>query len=247
MTEIYKCIDGFTVIEYEKTNIFVIENILDDSFCDEFIHLIDTLPLIKYSYTEGNNVNGYATTIEYLIATDDEFFYSFTTEQTKYEEMLDSIQKKKRVSTNKLGRFTKNDIEKYNVKIQEKMLLIHTIMLQINNLSLEYNAGYILRKIYGKTRNHFDGINEIYTSNVSFIQNNKIGDYRMIRNASVIFTLNDDYDGGKFHFPYHNISIKLKKGSVLIFPPYWTHPHETEDLENGTFRYTISTWACHKI
>ena len=44
-----------------------------------------------------------------------------------------------------------------------------------------------------------------------------------------------------------DIKVKLKKGSVIIFPPFWTHPHETEDLLNNTYRYTINTWSCQKI
>ena len=65
----------------------------------------------------------------------------------------------------------------------------------------------------------------------------------MVRNASMIFALNDDYDGGEFHFPCQDIHIRMKKGSVIIFPPYWTHPHEVSCIRNGTYRYTINTWA----
>jgi predicted 2-oxoglutarate/Fe(II)-dependent dioxygenase YbiX len=60
-------------------------------------------------------------------------------------------------------------------------------------------------------------------------------------------TLNDDYEGGQFIFPYYDITVKLKKGSVLIFPPFWTHEHSTNELENNTFRYTITTWNCDRI
>jgi hypothetical protein len=45
----------------------------------------------------------------------------------------------------------------------------------------------------------------------------------------------------------YNISLKMKKGSVIIFPPYWTHLHEVSNLENNTYRYTINTWTLENI
>jgi predicted small secreted protein len=129
-----------------------------------------------------------------------------------------------------------------------KYKAVSDIMKEINNkIVFETNSGYCLRKIYGKTRNHVDNITEVYNSGITFIKNNKMGDYKMIRDASIIFTLNDDYEGGEFKFTYHDIKVKLKKGSVIIFPPFWTHPHETEELINDTYRYTINTWSCQKI
>jgi predicted 2-oxoglutarate/Fe(II)-dependent dioxygenase YbiX len=62
------------------------------------------------------------------------------------------------------------------------------------------------------------------------------------REMSMIAAINDDYDGGEICFPDQNFEIKLKKGQVLLFPPYWTHPHRTNKPKNGTFRYTITTW-----
>ena len=85
------------------------------------------------------------------------------------------------------------------------------------------------------------------SSNINFIKDNKKGEYAMVRNASIVFTLNDDYEGGIFHFPYYNVNVRLKKGSVIIFPPYWTHEHEVSELTNNTYRYTISTWSCMKL
>ncbi len=59
---------------------------------------------------------------------------------------------------------------------------------------------------------------------------------------SVIIALNDDYEDGTFHFPNQKFSVKLKKGQLIAFPPYWTHLHGVEELKNDTFRYTINTW-----
>jgi predicted 2-oxoglutarate/Fe(II)-dependent dioxygenase YbiX len=86
------------------------------------------------------------------------------------------------------------------------------------------------RKIYGNTRLHVDGVNS------------KSRTTSAKRTLSVIICLNDDYEGGDLVFPSQKRHIKLKKGQVIAFPPYWSHPHYTNDLKNGTFRYTINTW-----
>lgn len=47
------------------------------------------------------------------------------------------------------------------------------------------------------------------------------------RLASVIICLNDDYEGGELYFPIQDITVKLKKGQILVFPLYWRHLHLT--------------------
>ena len=59
---------------------------------------------------------------------------------------------------------------------------------------------------------------------------------------SIIIALNDDYEGGEFYFPKQDFRVKLKKGDILCFPPYYTHPHMVEAPLNRTYRYTINTW-----
>jgi prolyl 4-hydroxylase len=48
-----------------------------------------------------------------------------------------------------------------------------------------------------------------------------------IKRCLVFMTyLNDVDDGGGTDFPYQNISTKAEKGLTLIWPAYWTHPHQ---------------------
>jgi len=96
------------------------------------------------------------------------------------------------------------------------------------------DSGYCLRKIKGATRFHKDGISSISKSDKIPSDN--------IRNMSIIIALNDDYEGGTFHFPHQNFNVKLKKRQLIAFPPYWSHLHGVESPSNGTFRYTINTW-----
>ena len=105
--------------------------------------------------------------------------------------------------------------------------------LRLNyQLSIKGDSGFQFRKIFGPTRIHKDGV---YDSA-------NIVSYDKTRIASVILCLNDDYEGGEFYFPIQDITIKLKKGQIIVFPPYWTHPHLTMELKNRTYRYTINSW-----
>tara|TARA_B100001175_G_scaffold272587_1_gene245837 strand:- start:1125 stop:2096 length:972 start_codon:yes stop_codon:yes gene_type:complete len=94
------------------------------------------------------------------------------------------------------------------------------------------NSGYQFRKIFGPTRMHKDGVYD--TSTPATLDVTRI--------ASIVICLNDDYEGGEFCFPIQDITVKLKKGQIIVFPPYWTHPHYTMDLKNRTYRYTINSW-----
>lgn len=134
-----------------------------------------------------------------------------------------------------------NEIKNQKIKKSFDSQLFKLIGWVIYQLREKYNitctgdSGYCLRKIYGPTRLHADGIN------INPI-NNRYLPIKKIRNMSVIICLNDDYDGGEFYFPSQDYKIKLKKGQIISFPPYWTHPHMVSEPKNNTYRYTINTW-----
>lgn len=243
-----KYINGYKIIEYEKSNIFVIEDIFNDDLCNEYCNLIDTIPLKKITYCNGNNVKCYINQMNELLNIKDDLFYSFSTDTNEYKKMLENANTGKPIHTNLMNGITHKTITKMNGLINQKLKTITELMKEVNtHIKFDYNTGYILRKIYGSTRMHIDGINEVYSADINFIHDNKFGDYKMIRNATIIIALNDDYEGGLYNFPYYNVSLRLKKGSVLIFPPFWTHAHEATELENNTIKYTITTWTCIKI
>jgi predicted 2-oxoglutarate/Fe(II)-dependent dioxygenase YbiX len=137
-----------------------------------------------------------------------------------------------------------------NVHAYEKQLLMthpfaEVILSKLNELARYLGKRYhlcfsqtpvqesvCLRKIYGPTKLHEDGLKADENQPES-------------RTVSVIIALNSDYDGGEIVFPCQNFKTKLEQGDAIVFPPFWTHPHYTESLNNNTFRYTITTWL-HK-
>lgn len=134
-----------------------------------------------------------------------------------------------------------------DIKNKELQKKVDTIIYNIINKIINYlfknhnivskgDSGYCLRKIYGNTREHKDGILTNTNNTSETILKNQI------RNMSIIIALNDDYENGEFYFPRQNFKKKLKKGEIIIFPPYWTHPHFVTEPTNNTYRYTINTW-----
>ena len=61
------------------------------------------------------------------------------------------------------------------------------------------------------------------------------------RFVAMLFYLNDDFEGGETIF-YPEMSIKPKKGSVVVFPPYWLFPHEGTPVTKGE-KYIMSTYC----
>ena len=128
------------------------------------------------------------------------------------------------------------DDEIYNI-VNE---VVNRICYHSRDILVKGDTGYQLRRIERATRRHVDGV--IVPDDNTFILMEKTNELPKMRIMSVIFALNDNYEGGELCFPEQNVKIKLKKGQAIAFPPYWTHPHYTTDLLNNTVRYTINTW-----
>jgi len=242
-------IDGFNILEYEKANIYLIKNLLDNDFCNNVINIIQTVPLKNIKHFKGNNVECGIANIDDLINMSDNHYYSFSTNIDKFKKLMYNANNSLPITSNLLNGITNNEINNCKNDIDKYIIKIKKIMKNINEkIVFDYNSGYSLRKITGSTRLHNDGINTIHESDeITFIKNNNKGNFKAIRNSTLIFSLNDNYDGGIFNFPYYDISFKLEKGDILIFPPYWTHSHQVSSMEKGTLRYTITTWTCEKI
>ena len=90
------------------------------------------------------------------------------------------------------------------------------------------DSGYEIRKIKGSTRFHADDIDPkvISSDSVTF------------RVGTIIVCLSNSLD--TLDFPMQNRKVKLDQGTLIFFPPYWTHPHQT--TYGGSESYRIQTW-----
>jgi 2OG-Fe(II) oxygenase superfamily len=238
-------VEGRTVVEYESANIFEIKNFIDSETCDDIIELIKKLPLKEIDYTQYNNVKCYFANLDDLLKINDSLFYEFSTDTSTYDEMMNNIRRKQIPYNNLLNGVNLKELQSLEKKLNDSMKAIRSIVTNSNSfIKFGSNFGFCLRKITGPTRLHSDGIlNRSFNPNIVYFKNDISISKSYMRSASIVITLNDDYEGGIFKFPLQNISIKPKKGSILIFPPYWTHPHEVTKPENDSFRYTINTWT----
>jgi hypothetical protein len=58
--------------------------------------------------------------------------------------------------------------------------------------------------------------------------------------TSLTFFLNDDYEEGEIEFPHHNLKVKAKVGTVLIFPSAWSHVYKFKAVKGNS--YKLHTW-----
>lgn len=69
-------------------------------------------------------------------------------------------------------------------------------------------------------------------------------DYPDLR-FSIVTYLNNNYEGGEIYFPNHNIKIKPKAGSSIMFPAYEPFVHQVLPIQSGQ-RYAISVSVIKK-
>jgi hypothetical protein len=51
---------------------------------------------------------------------------------------------------------------------------------------------------------------------------------------SLVTYINDDYEGGEISFPNHNVAVKPKAGSLIMFPSQQPFIHEVKPIISGT-------------
>ena len=59
---------------------------------------------------------------------------------------------------------------------------------------------------------------------------------------SIVFYLNDDFEGGDFIFPDHKIRVRPEPGMLVCFPSNHHYKHGVEPVTKGK-RYSIVCWA----
>jgi len=48
--------------------------------------------------------------------------------------------------------------------------------------------------------------------------------------------------GGATEFMFQDVAVQPKQGSLVLFPPFWTHEHRNSKLEKGV-KYVATTWV----
>lgn len=71
---------------------------------------------------------------------------------------------------------------------------------------------------------------------------NHIDDYKEgPRRVSLIYYLNDDYEGGEIKFPRFGITYKPKANDLIVFPSTYVYNHSVNPVISGT-RYAVVSW-----
>jgi len=112
------------------------------------------------------------------------------------------------------------------------------LLSYINDLNFPWYSnwnGYTAPKFNYYTKgmhmkNHCDHIDDIFT-----------GDVKGVPVLSMIATLNDDFEGGKF-IMCNDEDHTVSKGEVVIFPSSFLYPHKIEPLVTGT-RVSMVSWV----
>ncbi len=70
------------------------------------------------------------------------------------------------------------------------------------------------------------------------------GEWRQIaeRDVSFLFYLNSEFGGGELEFPELGLTIKPKKGMMIVFPSYKEYVHKVHPVTWG-HRYTLVSWV----
>jgi hypothetical protein len=64
------------------------------------------------------------------------------------------------------------------------------------------------------------------------------------RDVSVVGYLNAEFTGGETYFDRQDLKVEPEAGSVLVFPAYYTHPHQSLPVISGE-KYSFTTWLFH--
>lgn len=59
-----------------------------------------------------------------------------------------------------------------------------------------------------------------------------------VSTISIVAYVNDNYEGGELYFPRFDLTLKPKKGDVMVFPSTYIYEHASQDMISGT-KYAI--------
>ncbi len=64
------------------------------------------------------------------------------------------------------------------------------------------------------------------------------------RDLGIVGYLNADFTGGETYFDRQQVTVTPQPGAVVVFPAYYTHPHQSLPVQSGV-KYALTTWLFH--
>ena len=117
---------------------------------------------------------------------------------------------------------------------------------RIEKLLLEYTKDVVYR--YGIeistqfTVEHASTLTYLKYKKGDFFKSHTDDSPKNRRVLSIIFALNDDFQGGEFEFfKEDKYILKQPMGSALVFPSNFLYPHEVREIKNGE-KHSIIIW-----
>ena len=150
-----------------------------------------------------------------------------------------------------------SDSSKSNLKLRDTDIIKLT---NFDNDIIDKNSSilnYFSHKFYENTSNYVKqycdkfycilGMKENLPAQLLRYNKNQHYDYHVDdhafqkRTLSLIYFINDDYEGGQVEFKNFNLSVSPQKNMLLLFPSNYMYMHRVVPVKNGT-RYTIVQW-----
>jgi predicted 2-oxoglutarate/Fe(II)-dependent dioxygenase YbiX len=134
---------------------------------------------------------------------------------------------------------TNPTLEAANQSILNQLSIVQQLLFQVYGIKFPYaEPCTILRYRPGQFyKRHIDNI--LLASRFEEIEQGI-----PTRDISVVGYLNDDFEGGETYFDRQDVKVQPEAGAVLVFPAYFTHPHESLPILQGE-KYAFTSWLFH--
>lgn len=63
-----------------------------------------------------------------------------------------------------------------------------------------------------------------------------------MRTVAILLYLRDIDSGGATEFPFQQVKVQPKAGTMVLFPPFWTHPHRGASPKSGV-KYNLTSFV----
>ena len=137
----------------------------------------------------------------------------------------------------RLGHFPEPDVDLELFNLSKST--VYDIVEKINNhVSFFFSKDVSLNTIHAQ-KFQTGGLGHVHSDNTD--ENGDSNHFEINKYAAIIY-LNDQYSGGEVFFPEHEMDVRPKAGSLVLFPGGKENIHGVREITSG-LRYTIiSFW-----